>query len=181
MILQERRILDRENIDKSIFDYLQSMREMPVSVSSPTVYELLLKLKREEIKNGPHKGVSLFEAANRIISDLTILYGIKELFINPISANIIFDSFKVEFGNENKNTHDIEAKNDKFILYGEAFNVAQSFFQAKRYSALKKLRNSQADAPNKIIMLLYNSDAPKKSLDRNPRPNEFNIPVKIKI
>lgn len=42
-------------------------------------------------------------------------------------------------------------------LVGEAFNVAPSFFQGKKRSALKKLREQRDKATYRIIML--NSDA----------------------
>lgn len=179
MILEGQRTLDCTNIDQLLSQYLENLKTMSATVSSETVYGLLTKLKREKISVGPYPTVTLFEAANRIMTDLTILYGIKSLLHRPLSQDLTFDSFTVEFGNENKNRHDIEANNSRFKLYGEAFNVAESFFQAKRYSALKKLRESESVDLTKVIILMYNDEAPKKPLELNPKPNEYNIPVKI--
>ena len=60
-------------------------------------------------------------------------------------------------GNEDDNGFDIRASAGIFTLVGEAFNVAPSFFQSKKGSALKKLRRDGANATYRILM--YNDDA----------------------
>jgi hypothetical protein len=76
------------------------------------------------------------------LSDLVILYGVKWLLDNNTFP---FESYTVEYGNENKNGFDICATGNGKTLIGEAFNVAQSFFQTKKSTMLKKLAKSTAD------------------------------------
>jgi hypothetical protein len=69
-------------------------------------YEALV----EEISIGsyrsPYPTVTRFEAANRIMSDLVILYGVKWLLDNSVFP---FENYIVEYGNEDKNGFDIRA------------------------------------------------------------------------
>jgi hypothetical protein len=87
----------------------------------------------------------LFEAANRIMSDLAILHGVKCL--------------RVEFGHENNNGFDITADNGSEALAGEAFNVAASFFPVKRNAALKKLRSKPGPRAPAYRLLTFNREA----------------------
>ena len=168
--------LNSDNIDLMIIMYKDSINEMDYSVSANNTIEFFQKIKRESIKKGPYPNVTLFEAANRIMSDLVILFGIKKLLKGEYE-DLAFDEYQVEYGNDNNNQYDIIAKNKKYKLFGEAFNVAPSFFQGKKSSSLKKLRREKSN--NTVLLLLYNSDAvdinytPKKVL------NEYHIPVDI--
>lgn len=167
------------NIDKAIADYLELLKQVPVLVEADNVLSFLTKIKREKVNSGPYPHVTLFEAANRIMTDLTILYGIEELLKGTQFQELKFNSYKVEFGNENYNCFDIEANEDGKELVGEAFNVAPSFFQGKKASALKKLRKS--GDKNKIILLLYNADAVGLKYKATKEENVFHLPIKIKL
>jgi hypothetical protein len=96
----------------------------------------------------------LFEAANRIMTDLVILYGVRWLLKH---AFFRFDTYIVAYGNDNRQGFDIRATSDGLELIGEAFNVAPSFFQGKKSSMLKKLRRAIPRADFKLIM--FNHDA----------------------
>lgn len=170
------RQLTASNIDQAIASYLNLLQTTPTNIEAKNVLGFLTKIKREKVQSGPYPNVTLFEAANRIMTDLTILYGVKSLFQNTIEE-INFDSYTVEFGNENFNDHDILAENKKSKLIGEAFNVAESFFQTKKSSALKKLRQAKLD--NEIILIIYNSDAIKKDYLPKKAENEFHLPVTL--
>jgi len=170
------RNLNAANIDEAINDYLELLNQIPVSINAGNVLELLSKIKRHKINNGPYPHVTLFEAANRIMTDLTILYGVKDL-LNGRLKDLKFDQYKVEFGNENHNDHDIMASNESEELIGEAFNVAETFFQVKKTSSLRKLRKSGGQA--KILLLMYNSDAVKDLYKPEILHNEYYLPVKI--
>ena len=73
------------------------------------------------------------------MSDLTILYGIKEL-LNGAISDIKYDEYQVEFGHDNYNNNDIYASDGISKLIGEGFNVAKYFFPTKKANALKKMR-----------------------------------------
>ncbi|MES2040087.1 MAG: hypothetical protein V4495_19905 [Pseudomonadota bacterium] len=151
---QIQRILTTSNIDAITADFLSDLASLGASIDGKRGVALFTTLKREKLVDGPYPNVSLFEAANRIMSDIVILQGVKELLLNTLFP---FSSYTVEFGNENNNGFDIRASSGDYLLVGEAFNVAPSFFQGKKAAALKKIRIKGADATHKIIV--YNSDA----------------------
>ena len=169
------RTLNESNIDEAIKMYLDSLNKIPLSISADSILNFLNRIKRDKVLSGPYPDVSLFESANRIMTDLTILFGVRELLGGAI-PELDFREYQVEFGNENKNPHDISAESGGRKLIGEAFNVSKSYFHTKKSSALKKLNNHEDK--NQIILLLYNSDA--KDVHVNPKlsETEFHFPVK---
>ena len=137
------RTLNRQNIDSVMQEYVSSIEGTRAVISGLTGVKLFQYLKRQQIGAGPYPHVTLFEAANRIMTDLVILRGVKWLLE---SQAFPFDEYVVEYGNEDSNDHDITAmKGDKKLL-GEAFNIAPSFFQGKKASMLKKLRSPRCVA-----------------------------------
>ncbi len=177
-LLKIPRKLNSSNIENAIADYKKLINELPPSVESNNVFNFLTKIKRRKLNLGPYPDVTLFEAANRIMTDLTMLYGIKEL-LNGKIPDIKFEEYIVEFGNENNNSNDIIASNENYELIGESFNVSKSFFQTKKTSALKKMRNQKSE--KKIILLIYNSDATKTSYQPKLKENEFHLKVDVKF
>lgn len=133
---------------------LKELGEIGRSIEGKRGLELLTSLKREALDHGPYAGVTLFEAANRIMSDLVILKGVHFLLTEEIFP---FDAYTVEFGNEDCNGFDIRANKGGNSLAGEAFNVAPSFYPTKRRSAIKKLQEHGDSATWRII--LVNEDA----------------------
>jgi len=157
------RVLNSENIKEITTNFHTSLASIGESIQGKTGVALFTALKREKLVGGPYPGVSLFEAANRIMSDLVILGGVSGLLEGGFFP---FTSYTVEFGNEDKNGFDIRAVSGSETLVGEAFNVAPSFFQIKKDSALKKLRRDASDATYKVLM--FNDDA--ASLSYSPKP-----------
>jgi hypothetical protein len=151
---QIQRVLTGENIDEISAEFIESLTEIGESIHGLRGIALFTALKRDKLKGGPYPGVSLFEAANRIMSDLVILRGVAGLIEKE---HFPFFSYTVEFGNENKNGFDIRASSKRATLVGEAFNVAPSFFQVKKRSALKKLRGHGTESTYKVLM--FNEDA----------------------
>lgn len=151
---QIERTLTASNIDAITADFYQSLASIGESIRGKTGVPLFMALKREKLIGGPYPDVSLFEAANRIMSDLVILKGVAGL----LQSNLFpFSSYTVEFGNEDKNGFDIRASSGAASLVGEAFNVAPSFFHTKKGSALKKIRRDGANATYQVLM--FNDDA----------------------
>jgi hypothetical protein len=148
------RTLNQANIDNILRDYLASVEQVGSSIQGIKGRALLESLKREKVNAGPYPDVTLFEAANRIMTDLVIYNGVKWLLENKVFP---FESYTVELGNEDKNGFDIKAESENATLIGEAFNVAPSFFQGKKSSMLKKLRKDGVTANYRLIMV--NHDA----------------------
>ena len=169
------RTISKTNAGQLITRYLALVEEVGNPVGNYRGLRLLEALKREVVDAGPYPKVTLFEAANRIMSDLVILYGVKWLLDNSVFP---FETYTVEYGNEDKNGFDICATGNGERLIGEAFNVAPSFFQIKKTSMLKKLRQPDASADYKIIM--FNHDAVERSYKPKPRNNEFFVFVQVR-
>jgi len=150
------RKLTLSNIDTITADFYRELADIGKSIKGKTGLPLLVAMKRERLGHGPYPDVTLFEAANRIMSDLVILHGVAALLKNK---HFPFSEYTVEFGNENRNGFDIRASSKTESLVGEAFNVAPSFFQGKKSTALKKLRtDNAAQATYRLVM--FNSEAP---------------------
>ena len=150
------RELTKNNVDSLLQEYAASVENVGVSIHGIKGRTLLESLKRKKVGAGPYPDVSLFEAANRIMTDLVIFNGVKYLLEQEVFP---FDSYIVEFGNEDNNGFDLMAKSDSANLIGEAFNVAPSFFQGKKASMLKKLRKDGVTANYRLIMLNHDAVA----------------------
>lgn len=158
-MIDRNRVLTLESLPGIERDRTSELDQVGRSIEGKRGIELLTSLKRERLDHGPYKGVTLFEAANRIMSDLVILKGIRWLLENKTFP---FDAYTVEFGNENRNGFDIRAEQDGRTLVGEAFNVAPSFYPVKRRHAARKLEKDGGEADLRII--LVNNDARTKSM-----------------
>lgn len=150
------RQLTSENIGEILMNYQQKISDIGTNISGVVGLPLLRKIKRELVETGPYANVTLFEAANRIMTDLVILNGVKWLLEK---TNIPMSSYTVQYGNETSNFHDLEAEHENIRLVGESFNVAPSLFQTKKSATLKKLRKTKAD----YHLILINDDAVKES------------------
>ncbi|MEX0813574.1 MAG: hypothetical protein WD048_15255 [Chitinophagales bacterium] len=168
--------LNKNNIESAISNYYGLLKNIPLKIESKNVLKMLTDLKRKKIEYGPYPNVTLFESANRIMSDLTILHGVKDL-LNGCINEIDFDQYTVEFGHDNYHENDITATNGQIKLIGEGFNVAKSFFQSKKASALRKMRRQKKQ--NDKLLLIYNSDAVSDSYKPELKQNEFHLKVSI--
>ncbi|WP_082629158.1 hypothetical protein [Pseudomonas sp. TTU2014-080ASC] len=168
------RTLNAANISAILEAFTESIAPVGSSIQGLTGVSLLTALKRKQVGLGPYPSVTLFEAANRIMSDLVILHGIAGLL--KLQA-FPFTEYTVEFGNEDKNGFDIRATSDSCSLAGEAFNVAPSFFHSKKASALKKLRSKAADSTHRIIM--FNAGAPSPRYSARHEPGIYYVCVDI--
>ena len=153
-MISEVRVITLENVAEITACHLDSIDEIGSSVVGKRGMRLLESLKREQLDHGPYRGVTLFEAAYRIMSDMVILRGVHWLLKN---REFTFHEYTVELGNEDRNGFDIRASADGATLVGEAFNVAPSFYQIKKRSAVRKLIAKGHEANHRIV--LVNSDA----------------------
>lgn len=170
------RIFGIKNIQSFIDRYEESFIDVGHTIEGLRGRELIEALKRKKLGHGPYPGVVLFEAANRIMSDLVILHGVKSLLIDKAFP---FDEFRVELGHENNNAFDIMASNGSEELIGEAFNVSQSFFAVKKNAALRKLRASLT--PPDFTILMFNHEAVPSSYSPRQRENEFFVMVDTRM
>ena len=168
------RKLTQENIRFSIEEYLFEISQIGSNLPDLRGIPLLQVLKRGETGIGPYKKVSLFEAANRIMTDLVILRGVEWLLH---SQQFPFESYQVEYGNEDQYDHDISASFEGQQLIGEAFNVARSFFQGKKAKMLKKMRDSETKEATRLI--LANLDSVSDSYKPKLGPREAMLLVDV--
>ncbi|MGD1004646.1 MAG: hypothetical protein ABR887_04425 [Methanoregulaceae archaeon] len=148
--------LDHSNIHQEIQQYLKKINSIEFPERRGNNIEYMLSLKRGIIHKGPYPDVSIFEASNRIFSDIVILFAIRQILLNPQlgSIRLPFDQYEVRLGAENG--FDIEAIKGDEKLVGEAFNVAQSFFPDKKRKMKAKLEK-ETTCDYKI--LIFNADA----------------------
>jgi hypothetical protein len=126
-------------------------------LSSMNPDEITQFLKRDKFDIGKYRQITVFEAANRMASDLVLLEGLP-LIAEKYSAT----NFKVLLGN-----HAIEQQGD-FALEidgkwweGEAFSTAESFFHPK-LSATRSKWNKQGNG-HLFRFILFNTSARKKA------------------
>jgi hypothetical protein len=145
------------NLQKAIDDYLAKLRTLQTRIEEGSPYDLLLRLKRTPVDGGPYPGVSVFETANRVLSDLVILFGLRRLFSGADIAGVRFpfQTYLIALGTQSG--PDLQAEEGPLSLRGEAFNVASTFYQTKRAQALRRLRTQSPMPTHRIV--LFNSDA----------------------
>jgi hypothetical protein len=150
-----RLVLNRFNVEQAWRAYLNEVNSLSATLPLGNVIASLYALKRTPLERGPYPGVSFFEASNRILSDVTILLGVRRLLANPVIGRVElpFDEYTVALGVESG--YDLTADDGACRLVGEAFNVAPSFFQTKKSAMLKKLR--MEDAAYRLVV--FNADA----------------------
>ena len=148
------RTLSNKNINGLIKEYMEKVESIGCLLGNKRGIHLLHSIKRIPMMEGPYPKVTLFEGANRILTDLVILYGVKYLIDNKVYN---YESYDVELGVESRNEFDITSINDTERLAGEAFNVAPSFYQSKKSSAMKKFREKGGGYTHKLLII--NTDA----------------------
>jgi hypothetical protein len=101
--------LNKGNIDATIQVYRDALNTMDCGISGNNIVNSLTKLKHQKMPNGgPYRGIALAEAANRIMTDLVILYGVKDL-LDGKHPQIDFPEYAVECGTVHKNAHNVMA------------------------------------------------------------------------
>ena len=112
------------------------------------------KQKNSTLKIGPYEGITVFEAANRIASDLVIINGILQLINDGKEEEN--SRFTIYFGNKHV------PNNGDFIIngkQGEAFNVASSFYKIKLRTTTKKWINDT------LTYILVNAEVFKEIIE----------------
>ena len=123
-LLLQKRIaneLSRAEIKKLKTDYLVLLHKNPFQNFDDTAYSSVIRiLKRDKFTIGPYTEITIFEAANRIASDLTLLEGVLKLFdTNKISSSA---TVQLRLGTmHSKNKGD-------FSVFENGFELTQVFF-----------------------------------------------------
>ena len=148
--------LNQEQLLIGIEKYKKYIVNNPFPLSEKkSTYNSIYNLKRKAYTIGPYSGLSIFEISNRLFSDLVVLEGAKRIFEEPslVKANKIKG---IKLLLSNKNGIDLKINTDKGTVYGEAYNVASSFFKEKTRYTIKKLNK---DNNVKKAVLIFNDDA----------------------
>jgi hypothetical protein len=120
---------------KRYLKYLEDKK--PKEINGSTIFELIENVKRSPVEIGPYQKISVFEALNRIGSDLVLLDGAEKLFTNGIEEK---KPIKILLRMSTIRGYDFEAHfENKKVIYGEAFNASPSFCNEKMRQAIKKL------------------------------------------
>jgi hypothetical protein len=151
--------LNRGNINEKVSAYLESIRSIALPVLSHDPLVAMHDVKREKLCTGPYPGVSLFEAANRVLSDLVILYGVKRLLEDPVIGSVRLPFIEYEVALGVKGGFDLRATANGYTLVGEAFNVARSFFSTKKSRTVRKLEEEKVD----YRLIMFNAEAVKNA------------------
>ena len=79
------RLLTVGNVGTTLAEYSATIVSVGDRIQGKLGLELLQEVKRVPTRTGPYPEVTLFEAANRIMTDLVILTGVKWLLQESVS------------------------------------------------------------------------------------------------
>lgn len=164
------RVLTSSNIEAAIRDYLAETNTIAIPAiptTDPIAY--FANLKRTPVSGGRYPGHSVFEVANRTLSDLVVLAFADELLREPLPGQLKpLASVTVLLGTEQHAAHDVMGVlPDGSMLCAECFNVAPTFFMSKLTKTRKKLRAVRETC---VKMMAYNADAVAEGWKHRPDP-----------
>lgn len=137
--------------------YLQLIRKNSYELkATKDIPEMIQILKRDFQTVGPYQNITLFEALNRIGSDLVLLSGAEKIF-NGAIEEIIPETIHLRMGNTDGFDFEVMCTDHK-IIYGEAFNAAPSFCKAKMRSAIRKLNKNKNGRKSDPSIILINKE-----------------------
>lgn len=151
--------LDYKGLIEFKCDYLKLLNDNPFPdpPTSGSFYEVITYLKRKDqskdVKIGAYGNITVFEAGNRIASDLIIINGLLQL----VDKN---EEFKKALFTLRLGTTHLAGKGDFTIhfngleLEGEAFNVAPSFLKPKMRITINKWKDN-----HQLKYILVNEEA----------------------
>ncbi|MGZ4078738.1 MAG: hypothetical protein ACXVDW_14730, partial [Bacteroidia bacterium] len=142
------------------------------------IYDLINSVKRSPERIGPYENISVFEALNRIGSDLVLLSGTEKLF-DGVYKEIIPERIKLNMGTNPGFDFIIQTKNSNEI-YGEAFNVATTFCKEKLRQAIHKL-SKDWEEKNVLIAVIFINSEMKNLLDSYKNSRERELEGKVKF
>jgi len=163
-----KQILTADDVGMHIDRYVRKLDEWPVPLLPSEPVRFFLELKRKKVTGGPYPGVSVFELANRVMSDLVVLFAARELLAGRVPG-VTERIVRVEAALGTTHGRDLVGHFESGgEVAGECFNVASSFFAAKHSKARKDLL--QAHCKQRLIA--FNHDAVSDSSRFTERPDE---------
>lgn len=165
--------LSKKDFEKAKTAYLKSLKENKYVIkNAKTIYDLIKNTKRSPEKIGPYQHISVFEALNRIGSDLVLLSGATKLF-NGELRDISPQKIHLKMGTTHGFDFEVFLENGK-VIYGEAFNAAESFCKQKMREAIHKLiDNNASDA------IVFINEEVKRDIERYVNKKEVDSKIKI--
>ena len=167
--------LSREKIKKLKKGYIDILARKPFpSINGNSHTAVLKALKRDLQDIGPYSRITVFEAANRIATDLVMIDGLLQMFTKRILSERTV--VKIRFGTmQEKGRGDFTVKENGKEKEGESFSVATSFFKSKLYKTLSKWKNS-----DKLRYIIFNGtclddSGNKKYFETKKSENQLNI------
>lgn len=148
--------LDGSNFRKLFSAYVQQLKDIRVPRLPRTPLHLFAALKRNAVRGGKYDGVSMFEFANRVMSDLVVWKAVDHLLFGQTSSGRGGCAVEIRARFGVANGFDLDGRLlDGRRLRGECFNVAPSFFGIKRRSSEAKLRKVRGG----LRVVAFNRDA----------------------
>ena len=145
----------RRTIGRAISKYIATVDQLKIGKLPKDPVEFFVALKRKPMVKSHYSGCTIFEVANRTLSDLVVL-GLAELLLTKGVGNLgPLGQLTALLGN--KGGIDVTAQlPDKRRLVAECFNVAPSFFSVKLQQTKKKLRDLAVDD---VKVVAFNKEA----------------------
>ncbi len=170
-----------EIFDKSLFqdefeiaknEYLKSLKNNKYTIEkAENIYELIQNIKRSPRNIGPYRNISVFEALNRIGTDLVLLAGVEKLFNNEIST-ITPKNIKLNMGTTHGFDFIVDTKDNQKIN-GEAFNAAESFCKYKLRQAIHKFAGHKNQNNFKSAIVFINEEVRSFLLEYKNKKEEL--------
>jgi hypothetical protein len=150
-------VLSQKNLKGEIARYLADTANTTIpTLSTADPLALFRELKRTALSDGPYRGLTILEVANRTLSDLVVFAVAEHLLHQPI-AGLQEPALEVKVLLGTEDGHDVMAVlPDQRELRGECFNVARSFFRSKLHKTRKKLRSVLTPC---VKLIAFNEDA----------------------
>jgi len=165
--------LSKKEFEVAKKSYLKTLEENNYSIKNASnIYELINNIKRTPQKVGPYQNISVFEALNRIGSDLVLLSGATALFNNKLEG-IKPEKIHLKMGTTHGFDFEVFLKNGK-VVYGEAFNAAESFCKHKMRQAIHKLTANNAKEG-----IIFVNEAVKPVIEKYVNKKEYRSKTKI--
>ena len=153
--------------------YLQLVDDNAYSPTrTKNIYELIQEIKRAPKEIGPYVKISVFEALNRIGSDLVLLSGSEQLFERKVQG-IIPRTIHLKMGNTRGFDFEVTLQ-DGTVIYGEAFNAAESFCKEKMRQAIEKVIKKNEDPRARKAIIMVNDDVREIIEDYNNKLEKAN-------
>lgn len=157
--------LNKKELEDLNVNYLESLERFPFPKIQDWSYQSVIKELKRDLKKqiGPYTDLTIFEAANRIATDLTLIRGILQMFSDGIIG--IEDNVEIQMGTmqgKGKGDFIVCSGNETEKGRGESFNVASSFFTSKMNRTLRSWKDNSS-----LKYIVFNGDCLNTEKHRN--------------